>query len=304
MSNALADLLEAREIVLLDGATGTELERRGFRAPLPVWTGDAAIRAPELLQQVHRDYLDAGADIVTANTFRTTPYTMRPLGRESDAGMLTSRSVELARAACDVVGHGLVAGCIAPLEDCYHPERVPAPEIARYEHMLHVRNLADAGPDLLLVETMGTSREAHAAAEAALASGLPVLVSFILDPSGAGDLLSGEDLEVAMAHLRALDVGGRRVAGFLVNCTPRDTALRALDRIALSGDPRPIGAYANLGAPDAAHGWSWDASATPESYAAWGVACRERGARLLGGCCGTTPDHIRALARAVRPPTR
>ena len=297
MPNLLDDLLAARDVVFLDGATGTELERRGFRAPLPLWTADAAVRAPALLLQVHRDYLEAGCDIVTANTFRTTPYTLRALGREPEAAGLTARSVALARQACRDAGHGCVAGCVAPLEDCYHPERVPPPEIARREHALHVRNLVEAGADLLLVETMGTAREAHAAAEAALASGLPVLVSFILN--AAGDLLSGEDFDVAVAHLRDLEVEGARVAGFLVNCTPRQVALAALERMESATDKRPIGAYANLGAPDSTRGWRWDVEATPEAYAAWALACRERGARLIGGCCGTTPDHVRAAAAVL-----
>ena len=300
MPNLLEEILARRNVVLLDGATGTELERRGFRAPLPLWTGDAALRAPDLLRRIHRDYLEAGADIVTANTFRTAPYTWRALGRERDAAALTARSVALAHEACSEAGRGAVAGCIAPLEDCYHPERVPRPDVVRHEHALHVQHLVESGVDLLLVETMGTAREAHAAAEAALATGLPVLVSFIPGPASGGDLLSGEDLEAALAQLRGLGVDGARVAGFLVNCAPRDVALAALERMDRTGDGRPIGAYANLGAPEAVHGWEWDLEATPQVYAAWARACRERGARILGGCCGTTPEHIRAMARALR----
>jgi S-methylmethionine-dependent homocysteine/selenocysteine methylase len=300
MQDLLTSLLATRDVVLLDGATGTELERRGFAASLPLWTADAAVRAPELLLQVHRDYLEAGADIVTANTFRTTPYTLRQAGREAEALNLTEQSVGLAREACRLAGHGLVAGCLAPLEDCYHPERVPPPGVTRREHAAHAAHLAAAGADLLLVETMGTAREAHAAAEAALGTGLPVLVSFILDPRGDGDLLSGEALEVALAHLRGLAVGSARVAGFLVNCTPRAVAQAALERMREARDPRPLGAYANLGEPDLRLGWKADPTGTPAAYAGWAEACRARGARVIGGCCGTTPDHLRAVAAALR----
>lgn len=280
-------LLAERDVVILDGGTGTELQRRGFAARLPLWTAEAARLAPDLLRQIHADYLAAGADIVTANTFRTQPYTLRRAGRETDAPALTQESVDVARAACREARCGLVAGSLAPLEDCYKPELVPPPDVTRREHALHARHLADAGVDLLLVETMNTAREAHAAAEAALATELPVLVSLILQESG--DLLSGEDLDVACAHLRALEVEGRRIAGFLINCAPPATLLEALARLE-GADTRPIGAYANVGIP---------ATVEPAAYAAWALECRRSGARVLGGCCGTTPGHIGAIVRAL-----
>jgi S-methylmethionine-dependent homocysteine/selenocysteine methylase len=300
MVDVLAELLATHPVVLLDGATGTELERRGFVTSLPLWTADAAVRAPELLQQVHLDYLTAGAHIVTANTFRTAPYTLRQVGRAAEAASLTAQSVAVARAACRSAGHGLVAGCLAPLEDCYHPERVPPSAVTRREHGAHAANLAAAGADLLLVETMGTAREAHAAAAAALGTGLPVLVSFILNPHGSGDLLSGEDLEMTLAGVRGLEVDGARVAGFLVNCTPRALALASLPHLQAAGDARSIGAYANQGAPDGRHGWSDDPTGDPAAFAIWASAARALGAQILGGCCGTTPAHICAMTAALR----
>jgi S-methylmethionine-dependent homocysteine/selenocysteine methylase len=306
MANAYEELLAAQDVLVLDGATGTELERRGYPTRLPLWTADAAAAAPDLLLRVHLDYLEAGADIVTANTFRTTPYTLRKLGRESEAASLTARSLALARTACARAGRGLVAGCLAPLEDCYHPERVPPPEVLDREHAAYAGHLAAAGADLLLVETMGTTREALAACSAALATGLPVLASFILDPRGSGALLSGEDLGEAVAAVCSLATGGRRVAAVLVNCTPPEATLAALVRLLRAGDPPRgrrspfIGAYANLGRPDEVHGWSHDPAATPEAYATWARRCRDQGATLLGGCCGTTPAHIAALSRVLR----
>jgi S-methylmethionine-dependent homocysteine/selenocysteine methylase len=190
---------------------------------------------------------------------------------------------------------------MAPLEDCYRPELVPSSDILRREHALHARNLADAGVAFLLVETMNTSREAHAAAEAGLATGLPVWVSLILD-ARTGDLLSGEDLEVALAHLRALEVEGRRITAFGINCTPPGVALEALQRIIRDDDPRPVGAYANAGRTDATGAWHPDPDATVERFGSWAEACRKAGAHFIGGCCGTTPDHIRAARAALDEP--
>jgi homocysteine S-methyltransferase len=295
MAASFADLLATQGVVLLDGATGTELQRRGVPTPLPLWTADAAVRSADVLRRIHQDYLEAGADIVTANTFRTAPYLLRKLNREREAVELTRRSVEVARAACAAAGRGLVAGCMAPLEDSHRPERVPSGDVLLREHAAHAHALQEAGVDLLLVETMNTAREAHDAATAALETGLPVLVSLILDPHGAGELLSGEDLDVAWAHLRPLPV-----AGFLVNCTPPAVITQALERMQWSGESRPIGAYANFGREDERNGWAPDTSTPPEAY---GTAVHEwlqRGARLVGGCCGTTPAHLRSAAQAVR----
>lgn len=309
MPHVLDELLRREGAVWLDPATGTALEERGLPTPLPLWTADAAWRAPDLLRQIHLDALAAGAHIVTANTFRTGPYALRKAGRESDAASLTQASVELARDACRRAGRGLVAGSIAPLEDCYHPERVPAAAVTRREHALHVRNLVESGVDLLLVETMNTAREAHAAAEVALESGLPVWVSMIPAPGGNGDPLSGEDLEVAFAHLRGLEVQGRRIGAFLVNCAPRATVLLALERLGVPGDRRPFGAYPNAGQPDLGPGgtvtgagrqpqWLPDGT-TPEAFGEWARAARGLGARILGGCCGTSAGHLRAGVAAA-----
>jgi len=289
------DLLGARAVIVLDGATGTELQRRGVPTPLPLWTADAAVRAADTLRQIHTDYLQAGADIVTANTFRTAPYTMRKLGRsESEAVELTQRSVAVARQACAAFGGGLVAGCMAPLEDCFHPERVPPRDVLLREHAVHAQHLLAAGVDILLVETMGTAREAHDAAEAALETGLPVLVSLVLDPRGDGDPLSGEDLEVAWAHIRALPV-----AGLLVNCAPAHVVTAALERMQWGDETRPLGAYANFGVQNDTDGWTPDTTTPAHEYGRVARTWCGLGARIVGGCCGTTPDHIRAISRTV-----
>lgn len=285
-------------MIILDGATGTELQRRGFHTTAPLWTADAALLAPDLLRRIHVDYLHAGAEVVTANTFRTQPYVLRTVGRELEAAALTQRAVSLARDACVLAGHGRVAGSMAPLEDCYHPERVPPLEVLQREHELHAHHLAAAGVDLILVETMNTRREALAAATAALATGLPVWVSLILDPRTA-DLLSGEDLGATIESLRALASRGRRIEAFAVNCTPAAVARSALQRLARQDDPRSFGAYANASRPDAMGAWQPDPDASVEHFGEWGRDCRDAGAGILGGCCGTTPEHIRVLRAAL-----
>ncbi len=290
MENRFATRLAEPGFVLLDGATGTVLEARGFSAPLPLWTGDAAVRAPVTLLHVHAEYLAAGADVVTANTFRTSPYALRAAGYAGEAAALTRDTVAIARAACAAAGRGLVAGSVAPLEDCFHPERVPNDATLKHEHAAHIRNLCDAGVDVLLLETMNTGREARIAAQLALETERPVLVSVILDAENSQQLLSGESVAVVLEQLGQLRVSGRQVAGVLVNCAPAAIAGRALaeNRGAL------IGAYPNAGHPPAA---------SASDFAAWGRTALALGAQIFGGCCGTTPDHIRALAALRLPGT-
>jgi S-methylmethionine-dependent homocysteine/selenocysteine methylase len=288
MKKSLESRLAEPGLVLLDGATGTELERRGFAAPLPLWTGDAAIRAADLLLRIHSEYLAAGADVLTANTFRTSPYALRAAACAGDAAALTRATVAIARAACAAAGRGLVAGSVAPLEDCFHPERTPGDAELQREHAVHIHNLADAGVDLLLLETMSTGREALIAARLALETGLPVLVSVILDPADALRLLSGEALAGVLEQLGTLEVNGRRVAGRLVNCTPVQVVAGAF----ATNHGTLIGAFPNAGHPQAT---------SPAEFAAWGRSALPLGARILGGCCGTTPDHIRALASLRMP---
>lgn len=282
-------LLGERDIVLLDGATGTELARRGVQLPPPLWTAEVAVTHTGVLTQIHLDYLRAGCDIVTANTFRTNPYSLAKVGREEDAVELSRCSVDCARTACKTHGRGLVAGSMAPLEDCYRPDLVPADAVLASEHAAHARALADAGVDLLLVETMNTVREAQAALQAARATGLPVVVSFVLDPRGNGALLSGEDIDAAWAAL------GEMPEARLVNCAPLGPTGAALVRMAAAAPGVPFGAYANAGNVDVHGRWSSEPPLSPATYAQTAADWVRSGVRILGGCCYTTPRHLAAV---------
>jgi len=309
---ALIARLAAGTPLLLDGATGTELERRGARTRLPLWSAHALLDDPALVGRIHRDYVEAGAELVTANTFRTQARTLARGGIAHRARELTGLAVDLARAAADTAGGGRrvwVAGSMPPLEDCYRPERVPDDGALAAEHAEHAGHLAEAGADLLLVETMNTIREAFAAALAARATGLPTWVSFVCEspppshpaaraaPPPPPRLLSGEllaDALAALAPLEPLLVG--------VNCLPPAAADAALAVLAAAG--RPFGVYANLGAPNDETGFTRSDACTPDEFAAHACRWRDAGARAVGGCCGTGPDHIRAIAAATQRGSR
>lgn len=277
--------------LLLDGAMGTELEHRGLRHPLPLWSAAALIAAPQMVEAIHREYVEAGADILVANTFRTNPRTLRAAGLFAQGEDLNRQAVELARRAAG--GRNvLVAASVAPVEDCYHPERVPADRELRAEHELMAAWLAAAQPDLVWIETMNTVREAQAAAQAARECGLPLAVSFVVQENG--DLLSGEKLADALASVEPCDP-----LAIGLNCIPPRGLTALLPHLrSLTG--RPVAAYAHIDNPTPIRGWSYSQAINPAEYGECARRWLELGAAVVGGCCGTTPAHIRAAGMVVK----
>lgn len=290
MISSLRDRLESPAPILLDGATGTELARRGVRIDVPEWSATALLSAPDLVRQVHAEYVDAGAEWITANTFRTHARNLAHCGLSHRAAELTELAVRLAR---DAAGVGaFVLGSQAPLEDCYSPHLVPSEAELDREHVAMARNLADAGVDAILVETQNTIREAVAAARAAAGTGLPVLVSFVCGRNGR--LLSGERLGSAAAAV--LDC---RPAALLVNCLPPESVAAALSELLAAAAGLPVGVYANIGYADERGQWVITDSVNADFYAAQAADWLRVGARIVGGCCGTTPGHIAAVRELV-----
>jgi S-methylmethionine-dependent homocysteine/selenocysteine methylase len=285
-------------LLLLDGATGTELARRGFDTHGPAWSAPAIVRSPEVLASIHEEHALAGADVITANTFRTQRRALARIGEGRRAREWTSAAVRIAREAADRAAASradgrpiLVAGSVAPLEDSYSPELAPDEATALAEHREHVGHLAEAGVDLLLVETMTTVAESRAATRAAAETGLETWTSVTTDAPG-GHLLSGESLvdwSEAVAPLRP--------AAMLVNCVAPDAARTALGRVVplASAIEALPGAYANLGSAEPPAGGGVDIAMGPEQYAEAVRGLLDAGARIVGGCCGTTPEHTKAL---------
>jgi len=260
-------------ITLLDGAMGTELLARGVDLSGRAWSARAIREAPQVVSAIHADYATAGATIHTAATFRT-----RPGDAGQDWERLARRAVDLAR------GHGRVAGSIAPIADCYRPD-LSAPD-AWVQHRYFAAVLADAGCDLLLCETFAHPGEAAFAVAAAVATGLETWAA--LTPGPDGRLLSPSELGNAAAE--ALNAGASAV---LVNCVAADLAGAYLRRLSPLGVP--FGCYANAGPIGGPLGWG--AGGGPERYAVIATRWLDEGATLVGGCCGTSPAHIRTLAR-------
>lgn len=286
--------------VLLDGAKGTELQRLGVAVTDPWWSTAALLTAEarEQLGAIHRRYAAAGADLVTANTFRTNLRALRRAGAdEARARQLVLAAVSVARGAVEAGGpdgdRPVLAASMTAVEDCYQPKLVPPDEELRTEHRWHARQLAEAGVELVTVETVNTAREAVIAAAACNEQGLPVWVSFVC--TDGGRLLSGESVGSASRAVAAAGAGA-----VLVNCsTPEDTD-QALDRLAAEC-PVPIGGYPNLEDRSGIDDWQPVDRYVPVRYGPAEFAdsmverVRRFGLSVVGGCCGSTPAHIAEL---------
>ncbi|MDH5492878.1 MAG: homocysteine S-methyltransferase family protein [Myxococcales bacterium] len=269
-------------VVILDGPMGTELLARGVETPLPLWSAAALQSAPERVHQVHAAYARAGASVHTSNTFRTR---RRLLGEAWEP--LARLAVRIAREAVPA-GHR-IAGSIAPLEDCYRPEL--SPPDGRAEHRELARCLAEEGVDLLLCETFPHIPEALVAVEEAVATGCPTWLSLTAGP--AADLLTPEAIREGARQ--AIERGAQAV---LINCIPASRTLPFVR--ALAGLGIPFGAYANAGAIDERIGWSASSAEGASRYLEYAESWVAAGATLIGGCCGTSPAHIRALSERFR----
>jgi S-methylmethionine-dependent homocysteine/selenocysteine methylase len=292
-------------ILLLDAATGSELTRRGVDTHGPAWSAPAIVRAPEVLAAIHADQVQAGADVITANTFRTQRRVLSRIGEARRAREWTMAAVQIARDAVEQAAQEhanerpgapplRLAGSVAPLDDIDRPELAPDEATARVEHHEHVGHLADAHVDLLLVEAMTTIAESRAATSAAVGSGLETWTTVTVDRSG-GRLLSGEPLDAWVEAIAPL-----HPAAILVSGAP-DVLAPALSRIAMLAPEigaRP-GAYAALGPGAALTSRGSEAGADLAAYAEAVKGLVAAGARIVGGGRGTTPAHTGALRAAL-----
>lgn len=294
--SGFSDFVSDNPAVIFPGATGTELQRRGYPTKLPLWSAAANEEAFDLVKEIHADYFRAGADLCITNTFRTTPRTYKKIGREADARTALQRAVQAARLAQKAADgrRTFVGGSYAPLEDCYEPDRVPGQDELVGEHSQLVEWLVAEGVDFLIPETINAVREGAVMARAASESGLPFVISFVVDEKGC--LLDGTPVAQAVGQT---DFPGRIAVG--LNCRPMDVIAAALP-VLTACYAGPVLLYPNgVGRPHDDLGWVFEENdASIEKFVATAKGWRGEGAKILGGCCGTTPKYIQALSRALR----
>ncbi|HEX7733481.1 MAG TPA: homocysteine S-methyltransferase family protein [Ktedonobacteraceae bacterium] len=291
----LKQRLAAGERVLMDGGMGSEIEHRDFPTTLPLWSAEALLTHPEVVFQIYQDYIEAGAEIIITDTFRTTRRAFAARGMAEQAASAVALACSLAHQARESTSAGrqvLIAGSIAPLEDCYSPELTPPQTEVEAEHAEIVAQLKQGGVDFILLETMITARETLSGVRAARNSELPFAVSFCCNADL--ELLGGEplaELVRLVEPFQPLFIG--------VNCVSTEIAtasvkhLRALTSL-------PISVYAQGdGLADGELGWKMAEGHHLHTYMQAAPQWLAAGAQVIGGCCGTTPVYIRALRKLL-----
>jgi S-methylmethionine-dependent homocysteine/selenocysteine methylase len=283
MTRNLDGAFRVRPLVL-DGALGTEMEGRGVNTSGKSWTARGLVSHPDLIYRVHREYLWEGADILTANTFRTNVRALKDTGLDAEA--LTKKAVRIARKARREKNPLIrVAGSIAPVEDCFSPELVPPSDAALVEeHRIMARWLDEARVDIILIETMNTLREALCALQAAKEESKKyVWVSIV--PKDDETMLDGTPLDYAVARLKE---GGAHLVA--LNCAPVSVMMAALPIFSKAAKKAEVwfGCYPNSSEklPDGT--WNLKAS-NNRLMAACALDWMKQGAVMVGSCCHSTP---------------
>lgn len=293
----IREKLARRETVILDGAIGTEILRRNV-----TWADHQVANRPEVIRGIHEDYIRAGADVLSTNSFqlcrralfnhfRDDAHRHHIGARDLDgrADKMLAASVELALEARRRVGGSrpvAVAGAVTTLEWCFRPDLAPTVEQAKQEYQEVLQVVKDAGADLVLLETVNSISEARVGMEVAKSLGLPCWIGLVCDENGK--LFTGETMAEAAAALEPLGV-----EAILLNCAPPDDISAGMKALAPHAHV-PIGGYAHIGRFDPPE-WLFTDEYPPPRYREVAAHWKQQGARILGGCCGTTPDHIAAL---------
>ncbi|SIP98136.1 homocysteine S-methyltransferase [Rhizobium sp. RU35A] len=298
------------DLVILDGGMSRELVRLGAELKQPEWSALALINAPEIVRQVHAEFIAAGADVITTNSYALVPFHIGEERFATDGASLIALSGRLAREAADAAGRPVtVAGGLPPIFGSYEPENFDPARVQDYLSVL-VDNL---GPfvDVWLGETLSLIAEGEAVRIAVAKTGKPFWISFTLADDAAQvagatpKLRSGE--QVADAAAWAATSGA---SALMFNCA-RPEVMEAAVRVASAvfrdtGVSLPIGVYANAFESDtdesAANEGLHDTrkDLTSDVYSRFACTWAEAGASMIGGCCGIGAEHIHRLAGTLR----
>jgi 5-methyltetrahydrofolate--homocysteine methyltransferase len=294
----VTDLLEREPYLILDGAMGTLLMKAGLSS------GEAPeewnLSNPLRVQEVHSDYLRAGARVILTNSFGGNPSRLSRHGLEARTFELNQAAGQRARKACEEIETGvvrLVAGSMGPTGEMMEPLGTLNPDRARAGFSTQAEGLASGGVDLLWIETMSDLQEVEAAVLGARdACGLPLAVTMTFD-AGGRTMMGTTPAQV----LECLGTMGLLAVG--ANCGNGPEEIEpVLEAMAAVSPGTPLISKANAGKPAWVNG-ELVYDGTPSMMAEHARRLRALGVQLIGGCCGTTPDHIRAMAENLREPT-
>jgi len=290
--------LVRNEFVLLDGATGTELERRGVPMNPNAWCGPSVAEHSDVLHDIHLDYLKIGCDIITANTFASGPSMLRAAGLEDEHGALIEQAVAVARAAtaeCSREGFAAVAGSMSHMipvlagTDAVDPSLGDVPAKFEDDCAKHASALRAAGVDMILLEMMYHPERAAIAAAAVCSTGLPIWFGLsVREGSHGGPVLFDQHSERSLSELFPLL--DERVEAVSIMHSRADLVEPTIAELRIHWRG-PICVY-----PDSGHfempKWNFNDVMSPQAFSEYGRRWRELGCVAIGGCCGLGPSHL------------
>jgi S-methylmethionine-dependent homocysteine/selenocysteine methylase len=289
------------DAIILDGAMGTELQRRGVPMDGVAWSALALATHPEIVRQVHEDYLGAGAEILIANSFAASRHVLTAAGQADRVAELNRRSVELAREAVTRAGltEAWIAGSISSFVPSGDVRYRPSPAAERASYREQADLLAEAGADLLALEMLRDIDQASTIVEAAAATGLPIWAGLTcrLGDDGRTVLLQGRDRQRPLRDCLGPVLAAGRCAAVAIMHGDLAATDRALD-IVFEDWTGPVACYPECG--------EWEnpiwrfGDLTPDALATAAEGWVGRGVRIVGGCCGIGPDHIRSVSDRLR----
>ncbi len=296
MTNLFERLLDEKHVLLADGATATNLFAMGLQS------GDAPelwnIDQPEKVAQHYRSFIDAGSDIILSNTFGGTRFRLKLHQAQDRVAELNIAAVEILKAQIAESGREvIIAGSIGPTGEILAPLGEMLPDEAVSAFSEQALALKQGGADVLWIETMSSREEVELAVKGATDAGLPIIFTMSFDTNGR-----------TMMGVGALDlVNLNRQIGNQVHACGTNCGVGASEVIATilniksvitDGSDPVIVAKANCGIPEFIDG-KISYNGTPEIMADYVVMARNSGARIIGGCCGTSPEHVAAMRKAL-----
>lgn len=283
----LLDIRDEKVILILDGAMGSLLQQYGAATDKYLWSSIANLKNPGIVKKIHREYIDAGADIITTNTFRTNPAAVKMSGYSLSIEELVKKSVNLAIEAREE-RNIIIAGSNAPAEDCYQKERTLSKNELEYNHKKHIELLWESGVDVIWNETQSHLDEIEIICGFCNSQKLPYVINLFFD--GKMNLLSGESLFDAVELAASFDP---IAIGF--NCIKPEYFL---NKIKQDLSVEEWGFYLNCGGGDYTDE-SISCGINPDDYVDLIKPLLEKKPLYAGSCCGSTPAHTKAIKEYI-----
>ena len=281
------------ECILIDGATGTEVERRGVPQLDNAWNGGGALSHPEIVKQIHKDYIDLGAEIVISNTFATTKHALTDANQENNFEALNRRGVELAVQAKEELKNDkvLVAGGISYWT---WTGNKPSLEELKLSVTEQAQIMRDAGADFIMLEMMIDIEQMITTIEAAKSSGLPIWVGLTCEPNKSNEmcLRDGDRLETVINVIKPYNPDVISIMHTEVEFV--DQCLEILQ----SQWSGLIGVYAHSG--KSVNGeWTFNNVISAQEYCEYSAKWKHQGVSFIGGCCGVHTEHINLMNKKL-----